>query len=200
LFCWSKSSPFQFRGRYSVEPHQSFLRLQGQANDFKIQYSSILRLFVLPKVTLFWFFYLCVVSSYCMAHSLLPLLCHCWLQSNRVISFCHICSHKIHILFVVIALDPPIRKGQTLYPHIVIQVLYHNPVFTLNLINRTKKWVSLLCEQFETEAIVERELGLSEQVLAEKYKDRLKGSYRVIYLLTLISTICLHQLMSTVVK
>jgi len=26
------------------------LRLQGQANDFKIQYSSILRLFVLPKV------------------------------------------------------------------------------------------------------------------------------------------------------
>lgn len=37
------------RGRYSVELHQSFLRLQGQANDFKIQYSSILRLFVLPK-------------------------------------------------------------------------------------------------------------------------------------------------------
>ncbi|KAG2616809.1 FACT complex subunit SSRP1-B-like isoform X4 [Panicum virgatum] len=97
------------RGRYSVELHQSFLRLQGQANDFKIQYSSILRLFILPK------------------------------------------SQNPHT-FVVIALDLPIRKGQTLYPHIVIQ--------------------------FETEAIVERELGLSEQVLAEKYKDRLKGSYR----------------------
>ncbi|XP_066363409.1 FACT complex subunit SSRP1-B isoform X2 [Miscanthus floridulus] len=97
------------RGRYSVELHQSFLRLQGQANDFKIQYSSILRLFVLPK------------------------------------------SHNPHT-FVVITLDPPIRKGQTLYPHIVIQ--------------------------FETEAVVERELALSGEVLAEKYKDRLESSYR----------------------
>ncbi|TKW25309.1 hypothetical protein SEVIR_3G110500v4 [Setaria viridis] len=97
------------RGRYSVELHQSFLRLQGQANDFKIQYSSILRLFVLPK------------------------------------------SHNPHT-FVVITLDPPIRKGQTLYPHIVIQ--------------------------FETETIVERKLTLSEEVLAEKYKDRLQSSYR----------------------
>lgn len=25
--------------------------------------------------------------------------------------------------FVVVTLDPPIRKGQTLYPHIVMQVL-----------------------------------------------------------------------------
>ncbi|XP_062230944.1 FACT complex subunit SSRP1-B-like isoform X3 [Phragmites australis] len=97
------------RGRYSIELHQSFLRLQGQATDFKIQYSSILRLFVLPK------------------------------------------SHNPHT-FVVITLDPPIRKGQTLYPHIVIQ--------------------------FETEAVVERDLTLSEEVLAEKYKDRLESSYR----------------------
>ncbi|PPR93616.1 hypothetical protein GOBAR_AA27054 [Gossypium barbadense] len=29
------------RGRYSVKLHLSFLRLQGQANDFKIQYSSV---------------------------------------------------------------------------------------------------------------------------------------------------------------
>lgn len=40
------------RGRYSVELHLSFLRLQGQANDFKIQYSSVVRLFLLPKVLL----------------------------------------------------------------------------------------------------------------------------------------------------
>lgn len=39
------------RGRYSVELHLSFLRLQGQANDFKIQYSSVVRLFLLPKVS-----------------------------------------------------------------------------------------------------------------------------------------------------
>ncbi|XP_027909661.1 FACT complex subunit SSRP1-like isoform X2 [Vigna unguiculata] len=37
------------RGRYIVELHMSFLRLQGQANDFKIQYSSVVRLFLLPK-------------------------------------------------------------------------------------------------------------------------------------------------------
>ncbi|CAL4902629.1 unnamed protein product [Urochloa decumbens] len=97
------------RGRYNVALHQSFLRLHGQSNDFKIQYSSILHLFILPK------------------------------------------SQNPHT-FVVITLDPPIRKGQTLYPHIVVQ--------------------------FVTEAVVERELTLSEQVLAEKYKDRLQGSYR----------------------
>ncbi|EHA8587922.1 FACT complex subunit SSRP1 [Cocos nucifera] len=74
------------RGRYGVELHLSFLRLQGQANDFKIQYSSVVRLFLLPK------------------------------------------SNQTHT-FVVITLDPPIRKGQTLYPHIVIQGLV-SEVFT----------------------------------------------------------------------
>ncbi|CAN1791274.1 FACT complex subunit SSRP1, partial [Linum perenne] len=37
------------RGRYNVELHTSFLHLQGQANDFKIQYSSVVGLFLLPK-------------------------------------------------------------------------------------------------------------------------------------------------------
>ena len=115
------NAPFPFRGRYSVEIHQSFLRLQGQANDFKIQYSSILRLFVLPKVTLFWFFYLCVVSSYCMAHSLLPLLCHCWLQSNRVISFCHICSHKILILLWLSHLIHQFEKDKHCIPTLLFR-------------------------------------------------------------------------------
>ncbi|CAH9090767.1 unnamed protein product [Cuscuta europaea] len=36
-------------GRYNVELHLSFLRLQGQANDFKIQYSSVQRIFLLPQ-------------------------------------------------------------------------------------------------------------------------------------------------------
>ncbi|XP_010925368.1 FACT complex subunit SSRP1 [Elaeis guineensis] len=97
------------RGRYGVELHLSFLRLQGQANDFKIQYSSVVRLFLLPK------------------------------------------SNQTHT-FVIITLDPPIRKGQTLYPHIVIQ--------------------------FEAEAIVERQLSLSEELLATKYKDKLDSSYK----------------------
>jgi hypothetical protein len=70
--------------------------------------------------------------------------------------FFHICLHVIAIMltvdyklssfalapvqsqnphtFVVITLDPPIRKGQTLYPHIVIQVLYKHSIFTLTWI------------------------------------------------------------------
>ncbi|ERN03798.1 FACT complex subunit SSRP1 [Amborella trichopoda] len=97
------------RGRYTVELHISFFRLLGQANDFKIQYSSVVRLFVLPKFN--------------QPHT-----------------------------FVIITLDPPIRKGQTLYPHIVLQ--------------------------FETEYVVESTLSISEDLLSTKYKDRLEASYK----------------------
>jgi structure-specific recognition protein 1 len=97
------------RGRYTVELHLSFLRLQGQANDFKIQYSSVVRLFLLPR------------------------------------------SNQPHT-FVVISLDPPIRKGQTFYPHIVLQ--------------------------FATEELAERELSISEELLNSKFKDRLEPSYK----------------------
>ncbi|TKY53784.1 FACT complex subunit SSRP1 [Spatholobus suberectus] len=97
------------RGRYSVELHMSFLRLQGQANDFKIQYSSVVRLFLLPK------------------------------------------SNQPHT-FVIISLDPPIRKGQTLYPHIVMQ--------------------------FETDYVVQSELAISEDLYNTKYKDKLELSYK----------------------
>ncbi|XP_010528322.1 PREDICTED: FACT complex subunit SSRP1 [Tarenaya hassleriana] len=97
------------RGRYNVELHLSFLRLQGQANDFKIQYSSVVRLFLLPK------------------------------------------SNQPHT-FVVISLDPPIRKGQTLYPHIVMQ--------------------------FETDFVVQSKLSISDDLLNAKYKDKLEPSYK----------------------
>ncbi|XP_037404508.1 FACT complex subunit SSRP1-A-like isoform X1 [Triticum dicoccoides] len=96
------------RGRRTVELHLSFLRLHGQADDIKIQYSSIIRLFVLPK------------------------------------------PNSPHT-FAVVTLDPPIRKGRTLYPHIVIQ--------------------------FMTEVIVETDLNLSRDLLAGKYKDKLEESY-----------------------
>ncbi|PON95894.1 Structure-specific recognition protein [Trema orientale] len=97
------------RGRYNVELHLSFLRLQGQANDFKIQYSSVVRLFLLPK------------------------------------------SNQPHT-FVVVTLDPPIRKGQTLYPHIVLQ--------------------------FETDYVVQSDLSMSEDLLNTKYKDKLEPTYK----------------------
>uniref|UniRef100_A0A1J3JK75 FACT complex subunit SSRP1 n=1 Tax=Noccaea caerulescens TaxID=107243 RepID=A0A1J3JK75_NOCCA len=97
------------RGRYTVELHLSFLRLVGLANDFKIQYSSVVRLFLLPK------------------------------------------SNQPHT-FVVISLDPPIRKGQTLYPHIVMQ--------------------------FETDSVVESELSISEDLMNTRFKDKLQRSYK----------------------
>ena len=59
----------------------NFLKLVGQSQDFKIRYSSIMRVFILPKV------------------------------------------HQPQTL-VVLSLDPPIRKGQTFYPHILFQ--FHN--------------------------------------------------------------------------
>lgn len=37
------------RGRFDVELYQSSLKLVGQAQDFRVQYDSILRIFVLPK-------------------------------------------------------------------------------------------------------------------------------------------------------
>ncbi|KAJ4969072.1 hypothetical protein NE237_015773 [Protea cynaroides] len=100
------------RGRYSIELHLSFLRLQGQANDFKIQYSSVVRLFLLPK------------------------------------------SNQPHT-FVIVTLDPPIRKGQTLYPHIVLQ--------------------------FETDNVVESQLSINEDLLNTKYKDKLEPSYKGLF-------------------
>ncbi|PIN01765.1 Nucleosome-binding factor SPN, POB3 subunit [Handroanthus impetiginosus] len=108
------------RGRYNVELHLSFLRLQGQANDFKIQYSSVVRVFWLPK------------------------------------------SNQPHT-FVVVTLDPPIRKGQTLYPHIVMQ--------------------------FETDTVIDTTLSISEDIYNAKYKEKLalehKGLVHEIFIIIL---------------
>ncbi|KAL8038621.1 hypothetical protein ABFX02_11G120300 [Erythranthe guttata] len=97
------------RGRYNIELHLSFLRLQGQANDFKIQYSSVVRVFWLPKFN--------------QPHT-----------------------------FVVVTLDPPIRKGQTLYPHIVMQ--------------------------FETDAIIDTTLSMDKDLYSAKYKDKLELEHK----------------------
>ena len=64
------------RGKVTIELHAGFMRLTGAAADFKIQYTSIQRLFLLDKPN--------VPQTYAAMH-----------------------------------LDPPIRKGQTFYPHIV---------------------------------------------------------------------------------
>ncbi|CAI7848416.1 unnamed protein product [Closterium sp. NIES-53] len=54
--------------------------------------------------------------------------------------------------YVVVTLDTPIRKGQTLYPHIVLQ--------------------------FPNEETFEGGLSLSDELLTTKYKDRLQPMYK----------------------
>lgn len=64
------------RGKVTMELHPTYMRMTSSTLDFKVQFSSIVRVYLLPKP-----------------------------HSNQ--------SHAI------IALDPPIRKGQTFYPHIL---------------------------------------------------------------------------------
>ncbi|KAI3799156.1 hypothetical protein L1987_34446 [Smallanthus sonchifolius] len=71
--------------------------------------------------------------------------------------------------FVVVTLDPPIRKGQTLYPHIVMQ--------------------------FETDYVVESTLMMNDDLYAAKYKDKLEPSYKG--LIHEVFTIILRCLSST---
>jgi structure-specific recognition protein 1 len=66
------------RGRFDVEMFSSSFHLLGQAHDFRVQYSSILRIFVLPKA-----------------------------NSPQTV--------------VAVALDPPLRKGQTTYMMVLCQ-------------------------------------------------------------------------------
>lgn len=92
------------RGRYDVDMYANYIKLRGKAVDFKILYTSITRLFLLPK------------------------------PDNIIVSF-------------VMSLDPPIRQGNTMYPHLVFQ--------------------------FDTEEKARVDLPLSAQELQEKYKGKL---------------------------
>eukprot|EP00741_Cyanophora_paradoxa_P002467 tig00000076_g2391.t1 len=92
------------RGRYELEMFPTFLRLHGKSYDYKVLYSSIERLFVLPK------------------------------------------PDKNHVFFVI-SLDPPIRQGQTHYPHLIMQFAINKPPVTV-------------------------QLKITEEALNTKYKDR----------------------------
>lgn len=66
------------RGRFELDMTATYLRLHGKSYDHKVLYSSIVKLFLLPK------------------------------------------ADETNVLFVL-ALDPPIRQGQTRYPFVVFQ-------------------------------------------------------------------------------
>lgn len=52
------------RGRYDVDMFPDFLRLRGKTYDYKIVYTSISRLFLLPKDDLHILFIVCLINSY----------------------------------------------------------------------------------------------------------------------------------------
>ena len=89
--------------------------------------------------------------------------------------------------FVVVTLDPPIRKGQTLYPHIVLQVLlvkFHWKALFYTFLIIMWTWADLCCiptifVQFETDYVVESTLSMNEDLLNTKYKDKLEPTYKV---------------------
>lgn len=93
------------RGRFDIDLYPNHIKLRGKTVDFKILYSSITRLFLLPK------------------------------PDNVMVSF-------------VMSLDPPIRQGNTMYPHLVFQ--------------------------FDTEEEVVSDLQLPPEELEQKYKGKLK--------------------------
>lgn len=79
------------RGRFQISMYSTFLRLRGKTHDYKILFTSIKYLFLLPK------------------------------------------PDDIHWLFVI-ALNPPLRQGQTQYPHLVFQFEKESEIeATLNL-------------------------------------------------------------------
>eukprot|EP00276_Gloeochaete_wittrockiana_P018562 CAMPEP_0184335630 /NCGR_PEP_ID=MMETSP1089-20130417/4169_1 /TAXON_ID=38269 ORGANISM="Gloeochaete wittrockiana, Strain SAG46.84" /NCGR_SAMPLE_ID=MMETSP1089 /ASSEMBLY_ACC=CAM_ASM_000445 /LENGTH=555 /DNA_ID=CAMNT_0026660399 /DNA_START=45 /DNA_END=1713 /DNA_ORIENTATION=- len=92
------------RGRYRLDLFGTFMKLHGKSYDYKILYTSVSRLFVLPK------------------------------------------PDNVHV-FVVVSLDPPIRQGQTHYPHLVMQFP-------------------------QAKDVVEVPLKLSKEQLETKYKDK----------------------------
>ncbi|WFC96492.1 FACT complex subunit [Malassezia brasiliensis] len=96
------------RGRYDIDLFPEFLRLRGKTYDYKILYSSITQLFLLPK------------------------------------------PDDIHVVFVI-ALEPPIRQGQTRYPFLVLQ--------------------------FPREEEMDAELNLDEETIQTKYDGKLKKRY-----------------------
>lgn len=96
------------RGRYDIDLFPQFLRLRGKTYDYKILYSSITQLFLLPK------------------------------------------PDDIHVQFVI-ALEPPIRQGQTRYPFLVLQ--------------------------FPREEEMDAELNLDEETIQTKYEGKLKKRY-----------------------
>lgn len=80
------------RGRYDIDMFPTFLRLRGKTYDYKVLYTSITRLFLLPKFDENHIQFIVRSLSNPQTLSQLP----------------------------QVALDPPMRQGQTKYPYLVM--------------------------------------------------------------------------------
>ena len=96
------------RGRFDIDMYETSFRLRGKTYDYKIQYDSIKKFFLMPK------------------------------------------NDETHIL-ITVGLEPPLRQGQTRYPFLVMQL--------------------------KTDDEINIEVNLAEDVLKEKYADKLEASY-----------------------
>jgi structure-specific recognition protein 1 len=84
------------RGRYDVDLYHDFFRLRGKTYDYKIVYSTILKLFLLPKDDLHVLF---IVSFDPFFYRFFP----------------------SHFSLVKMGLGIPIQQGQTRYQYLVMQ-------------------------------------------------------------------------------
>lgn len=91
-------------GRYDVDLYPNYFKMHGKSYDFKVLYSSVSRLFLLPK------------------------------------------PDEIHVA-IVVSIDPPIRQGNTHYPHLIFQ--------------------------FQTEDEMAVEVKVSEEDLKKKYGGKI---------------------------
>lgn len=101
--------------------------------------------------------------------------------------FCTFMQSNQPHTFVVVTLDPPIRKGQTLYPHIVLQVFCWFQCITRILLLPCSH--IFILAQFETDFVVHSDLTMSEDLLNTKYKEKLEPSYKVIYFICLFVSV-----------
>lgn len=95
------------RGRYDIRIYPTFLHLHGKTFDYKIPYTTVLRLFLLPHKDQRQMFF--VVSG---SGSALP-----WKSIKGGLGGV-LC---LHFLFSFqISLDPPIKQGQTRYHFLIL--------------------------------------------------------------------------------
>ncbi len=102
------------RGRYDIEMFASFMKLHGKTFDYKIEYNTISRLFQLPKPDQRHVFFIVSIRIISTLYFTLSIIYRTPVLILLQFHFSIIWNHQV-------SLDPPIKQGQTRYPHLVFQ-------------------------------------------------------------------------------